>query len=277
MENLLTKNETQKKQNFIVRLWNYFTTYEKIWMFVLFSAGITLSILFPEERGWLRIFEIITLIGGCTCELLVSKQSKWCFIVSFFFYDLTMTVVYIANGYYVSALFEIIFWMPILLVSFFSWEKRQDEENGTLTKVKEINIKKDLAIFISVLAASFVAAAIFTSVGFFAEGMSEYWYLDAIANTFSVCNGLFLWLRYKEQWIAWYGVCILEAIMWILSGSWVMLILTVGYITNTTYGLIKWHKYIKKHETDENFDADTITKDNNKATEKETTETISAE
>ena len=237
------------KNNIFIKLWNYFSTYEKIWLFTLSIAGIVLAILFPSESGWLRIFEIITLIGGCSCELLVSKQSKWCFIVSFFFYDLTETVIYFADGYYISALFEILFWMPILLISFFSWSKHQDKENDELTEVKKINWKRDTFIFLAVLSISFLTGILFTYIGAISEGLSDYWYLDAFANTFSVCNGLFLWLRYKEQWLPWYGVCICEAIMWILAGNWVMLILSVGYITNTTYGLIKWSKYANLHDS----------------------------
>lgn len=241
----------EKKQNKLVQIWHYFSTYEKCWLFILSAVGITLGILFPEENGWLRVFEIITLIGGCTCELLVSKQSKWCFVVSFFFYDLTETVIYVADGLYISALFEVIFWMPILVVSFFSWNKKQDDENAELTKVKQINWKRDLVMFLIVLGVSFGTGALFTYIGFLAEGMSDVWYLDALANTFSVLNGLFLWLRYKEQWLPWYGVTIVEAILWIIHGNWVMLVLSVGYLTNTTYGLIKWNKYIRKHGNDE--------------------------
>lgn len=237
-----------KKENKVKKLWNYFTTYEKIWMFTLFTAGITLSILFPGETGWLRIFEIITLIGGCTCELLVSKQSKWCFVISFFFYDLTETVIYLAHGLYISALFEVIFWMPILWISFFSWKKHQDKEKEELTQVKQINWTRDALIFLTVLAISLLTGLFFTFIDTISFGLSDYWYLDAFANTFSVCNGLFLWLRYKEQWLPWYGVCICEAVLWILTGSWVMLILSVGYLTNTTYGLIKWSKYAKTHD-----------------------------
>ncbi|MGN1201458.1 MAG: nicotinamide riboside transporter PnuC [Candidatus Caccovivens sp.] len=241
-----------QKKNIFKSLWNYFTTYEKIWLLVMLSAGVVISILFPESQGWVRVFEIITLIGGCTCELLVSKQSKWCFVISFFFYDLTQIVVYVADGYYVSALFEVLFWMPILVVSFFSWDKKKDIENSSVTQVKQINWKKDLLIFIIVLCVSLATGLLFTFLGGFFEGMSEFWYIDALANTFSVCNGLFLWLRYREQWIAWLGVIICETIMWIISQNFIMLVLQVGYLTNTLYGLITWARYIKKHSVSEN-------------------------
>ena len=58
---------------------------------------------------------------------------------------------------------------------------------------------------------------------------------------------MFILLRYREQWIAWYICSLLEAAINILSGQYVLLVLKVGYLTNTTYGYIKWTKYIKSH------------------------------
>ena len=241
--------EEKKKNNWFVKIWNYFTTYEKIWLFLLTTAGIVLAILFPgdETRTWVRIIECVTLVGGITCELLLSKQTRWAFVVSFLFYDLTQTVIYIVNGYYVNALYEIIFWMPILFVDFFAWNKMKDKENDDLTVVKKINWKLDLVLFFIILGVSLAIGALFTVISITAEGMSDYWWLDALGGALNVLNGLFILLRFREQWIPWIGVCIVEAVMWCISGRYVLLILSLGYLTNSIYGYIKWTKYIKTH------------------------------
>lgn len=246
------ENLNKSSKNIFTKFWKYFTTYEKIWLLIMFTGGIVITVLFPEEHGWLIGFEIVTLLGGCSCELLLSKQSKWAFIVSFFFYDLTQIVIYIADGYYISAVFEVLFWVPMLFISFFSWDKKQDAENKAKTQVKEINYKQEIVMFISVLVISLLTGLIFTFVGGWFEGLSDIWYVDALANTFSVCNGLFLWFRYKEQWIAWLGVIVCETIMWSVSSNWIMLLLQVGYLTNTIYGFILWTKYIKKNKNKHN-------------------------
>lgn len=253
-------NQNKNKENIFkkigkgfVFIWNYFTLYEKLWLAVLWAAGITLSVVFPDIEGvpenltnLVVALSIVTLMGGCTCELLLSKQSKWAFIVSFLFYDLTFTTVCLITGRYVSALIEFVFWMPMLFISFFSWKKRQDNVEKEKVVVKGINLRKESLIFVSILAASIGLGFLFTYI----EGMTELWYLDAIAATFSVCNGLFLWLRYREQWLAWYGVIICETIFYIITHNWALLILEVGYLTNTTYGLINWSLYIKNHKNE---------------------------
>ena len=131
----------------------------------------------------------------------------------------------------------------MLFISFFSWEKRKDLEDPLKAVVKKINFHKELAIFFSVLVASVALGFAFT----FVQGMTTLWYLDALAATFNVCNGLFLWLRYREQWLAWYGVIACETIFYIISHNWALLVLEVGYLTNTTYGLVKWNRYAKTH------------------------------
>lgn len=40
---------------------------------------------------------------------------------------------------------------------------------------------------------------------------------------------------------------ILEGVINVLSGQVVLLVLKLGYLTNSIYGYIKWSKYIKEH------------------------------
>ena len=72
-------------------------------------------------------------------------------------------------------------------------------------------------------------------------------YIDACASAVGIANGLFIFFRLREQWIAWYICAFLEAVINVISGQYVLLVLKLGYFTNTTYGYIKWSKYIQSH------------------------------
>ncbi|MBR0213297.1 MAG: nicotinamide mononucleotide transporter, partial [Solobacterium sp.] len=76
-------------------------------------------------------------------------------------------------------------------------------------------------------------------------------YIDACASAVGVANGLFIFFRLREQWIAWYICALLESVINIISGQYVLLVLKLGYFTNTTYGYIKWSRYIKTHREEE--------------------------
>ena len=73
-------------------------------------------------------------------------------------------------------------------------------------------------------------------------------YMDACASAVGVANGLFIFFRLREQWIAWYICALLEAIINIITGQYVLLVLKLGYFTNTTYGYIRWSRYIRTHK-----------------------------
>lgn len=70
-------------------LWNYFTTYEKIWYISILVLAIVFCFVFPEDSDELAvnpklitILYLVDIVSNITCELLISKQSKWNFIVS---------------------------------------------------------------------------------------------------------------------------------------------------------------------------------------------------
>ena len=82
-----------KKQSLKERLkalWNYFSTYEKIWFFSILILASVFAVLFPEEDvngvngGLIMALYLADTFLNILCELLISKQSKWNFIVSVF-------------------------------------------------------------------------------------------------------------------------------------------------------------------------------------------------
>ena len=69
-------------------LWNYFSLYEKIWFFSILILAIAFAFIFPEDEvngvngNIIMILYLCDIFFNILCELLISKQSKWNFIVS---------------------------------------------------------------------------------------------------------------------------------------------------------------------------------------------------
>ena len=149
----------------------------------------------------------------------------------------------------------IFFWLPVDIISFINWNRHPDQQEEDLTKVRKLS---GLAAFL-VITGIVVWTVV---VGWFLSGLdittdlfggndtlqNIVCYLDACASAVGIANGVFILLRYREQWIAWFISAILEGIINILSGQYVLLVLKLGYLTNSTYGFIKWSKYIKTHK-----------------------------
>lgn len=246
------------KQGFKNKL-KYFTPLEYTWLFVMTGISILFSFLYPEEDIlWLIIISNIALVSGLLCELLIAKQSKWNFIVSVAFVEITEIAICIYCGYYSSALITLIFWIPIDIISFINWNKHKDKTDDDLTVVRKLNFWQDVLVVVAIAVFGLGVGYLLTLI----PGAEET-YLDAVCSAVGISNGIFILFRYREQWIAWYIYAILEGTLWILSGQWIMLLLTVGYIINTTYGYIKWTKYIKKNSQKEALPEQEVISNNN--------------
>lgn len=239
---------------------NSFTTYEKTWFISITILASVFAVIFPEEdvngvNGMIimGLYLLDTLLN-ILCELLISKQSKWNFIVSVFV-ELTEIAICIVLAYrFATMATTIFFWLPCDIISFINWNKHPDGEDEKLTEVRTLTGKQEALVIAGIVAWTVIVGYILTLIDFGTDlfGGNEtleiiVCYLDACVSAVGVANGLFILFRFREQWIAWYLDAIIEAVINILSGQYVLLILKLGYLTNTTYGYIKWTKYIKAH------------------------------
>ncbi|MBR5340382.1 MAG: nicotinamide mononucleotide transporter [Erysipelotrichaceae bacterium] len=239
----------------------YFTTYEKCWFLSIIILSAIFAILFPEEsangvNGIVIMFlYLLDIILNILCELLISKQSRYNFLVSVGV-EITEIIICIVLMYrFATMVVTLFFWLPIDILSFINWTKHIDDDQKELTEVRKLKGYQEVLVIVGIAVWTLV-------VGYFISGLNiqtDFFnnrsletlvvYIDACASAVGIANGLFIFFRLREQWIAWYVCAALESIINILSGQYVLLILKLGYFTNTTYGYIKWSRYIKQHST----------------------------
>ena len=223
-----------------------FNLFEIIWLASVVVLLTTLIILLPDvvfddsTNLLIVICSTISIIANPICELMISKQNKYNFIVSIVFIEITEMIIYFSLNLYACALVSLLFWVPIDLFSFFKWKNNSDEVDENITKVKKLNWWQDILIIFAIAAFSFVVGYILSLLP-----ECEDSYLDAFVSAIGMSNGILLLLRYNEQWFAWLIYLIFDGILWIISGHYIMLITIVAMLINTIYGFIKWLKYIK--------------------------------
>lgn len=247
------------------RLWNYFTTYEKIWYISITVLAFVFAFLFPEEdvngvNGKLiMVLYLADIFLNITCELLISKQSKWNFIVSVFVEIAEILICVVLAYRFATMATTLFFWLPIDIISFISWHRHPDRQQEELTEVRTLTGIQEVITIVAIVVWTIGVGYFLTTLdmgGDFIQNRTievVICYLDACASALGVANGIFILFRLREQWIAWTLVSLLEGAINVLSGQWVLLVLKAGYLTNSTYGFIKWTQYIreKKKETPE--------------------------
>ena len=242
----------------------YFTTYEKCWLISISVLAIAFALIFPEEdtngiNGKLIMaLYLVDTFANVLCELLISKQSKWNFAVSLFLVETSEILIYALLAYrFATMATTIFFWIPIDIISFINWHRHPDRDESSLTKVRNLSGTAEVLTIIGIVIWTIGVGSLLvyitdniTVTDLFNGNRSIEvicCYLDACVSALGVCNGIFILLRIKEQWIAWFIYSILEAVINILAGQYVLLVLKVGYLTNTVYGFIKWTQYIRNH------------------------------
>ena len=241
----------------------YFTAYEKSWFMSIMVLATIFAILFPEESAngvngiWIMLLYLLDTFLNILCELLISKQSRYNFLVSVLVEITEIAICLILMYRFATMVVTLFFWLPIDIISFINWTRHKDEIDDELTIVRRLKGYQEILIILAIIIWTLV-------VGYFISGLNiqtDFFlgnekletivvYIDACASAVGIANGLFILFRLREQWIAWYICALLESIINIISGQYVLLILKLGYFTNTTYGYIRWTRYIKAHGDD---------------------------
>lgn len=244
----------------IKKLDSYFTAYEKIWFFSILVLSVIFAFLFPEDDiggvngKIIMALYIVDIFSNVLCELLISKQSKWNFIVSLVVELTEITICIVCAYRFATMATTLLFWIPCDIVSFVVWNRHPDRDEKKLTVVRCLKGWQSAAIIFAIcvwtVGVGYLLTFIDPEYGILADNTAlenAVCYIDACCSAVGIANGLFILFRYREQWIAWYISSALETAINIISGQWVLLVLKAGYFTNTTYGYIKWTKYISKN------------------------------
>ena len=226
-----------------------FTLYQKIFLAAVLVLTAGFVILFPNEMleadymafPVLVVCSIISVISNPLCELLISKQSKWNFVIDFFLIEIPELVICLHFGWYAIAFTIMLFWMVIDVISFIRWNKHPDNEDENLTVVKRLKPWQSLLVLVGIVAFGIIVGWLLQ----FIPGANDT-YLDAFASAVGMANGILLLLRYSEQWIAWLITTVIYLIMDISAGAYILLIGEVAMLVNTIYGMVKWYLYTKK-------------------------------
>ena len=218
------------------------------------------SVIFPEESAngvngiVIMLLYLLDTFLNILCELLISKQSRYNFLVSVAVEITEIAICIVLMYRFATMATTLFFWLPIDILSFINWSKHKDDDQKELTIVRRLKGYQEVLVILAIVLWTVVVGYLLSGLDIQSDFITNrslevaVCYIDACASAVGVANGLFILFRFREQWIAWYICAALETIINILSGQYVLLVLKLGYFTNTTYGYIKWTKYIKSHK-----------------------------
>lgn len=218
-----------------------------------YSGYSVVNNTFLVSAAIITFLYVLDVILNITCELLISKQSKWNFIVSLAVEVCEIVICIVCMYRFATMVSTLLFWIPCDIISFVLWHRHPDKQKEELTVVKKLTWWQDILIVAAIgvwtVGVGYLLTLIEVEGGIFANNVQYKniaCYLDACASAVGIANGLLILFRYREQWIAWYICAAIETVINILAGQYILLVLKLGYFTNTTYGYIMWTRYIRR-------------------------------
>lgn len=184
------------------------------------------------------------IIGGTTlatallCAYFSSEGKRSSYILGLINY-LLIGYTSLKNNLYGLFFFGVIVCPIFQIQGYISWSKNLDEDNNV--KVREFTLKNSIIIILSCIIGSFILSYLLTLIPGQRIAL-----MDASSNIINLCDVVLMILRFKESWWIWLANNVIDLGIWIITfiekgeGSFMMLLVSIGYLIINIYGIIKW-------------------------------------
>ncbi|MBP3284114.1 MAG: nicotinamide mononucleotide transporter [Clostridia bacterium] len=215
---------------------------EKIWLIaslLIILAGILVRNLylgFDISKWYYTVASDLAALFGVTYVFCIAKQERFAYLFGVLNVILYAFVMF-QKSIYISAAYNILYSLPVLIYGFIYWGKVQDSQNSG---VKYLTRPQKIFTFCLcvVLMVGFALLSKFVLKG-------ENVVLDAIVSV-SACVATFLMAKkYMEQWILFiianfFGVLLFLQVNFHDVSNIELLLMWCIYFVNSIYGAVHW-------------------------------------
>ena len=190
--------------------------------------------------------EIVSAVLGLSCVFLAGRNSKYNFYVGYV-YNVFLFVLFLHQHLYSAMILQPISLM-INAYGHWRWTHPKEEERSAADsgRLKVGNIPpKHVALYVLAVLGAAVAWAFVLKYAF--DDPTEP-YLDSLMLMLTLCAQYLSARKYWECWIVWLLVNIGNATLYILSGLYIMPVVSALYIANGVWSLVSWRKMYKNNE-----------------------------
>lgn len=190
--------------------------------------------------------EIISAVLGLSCVFLAGRNSKYNFYVGYV-YNAFLFALFLHQHLYSAMILQPIS-LAINAYGHYRWTHPKENERSASDsgRLKVGNIGKGrIALYVLAVVA---AAAAWSFVLKYAFNDPANPCLDSLMLMLTLCAQYLSARKYWECWIVWLLVNVGNAALYILSGLYIMPVVSALYIANGIWSLVSWRKMYKNNE-----------------------------
>ena len=190
--------------------------------------------------------EIISAALGLSCVFLAGRNSKYNFYVGYV-YNAFLFVLFLHQHLYSAMILQPIS-LAINAYGHWRWTHPKEDERSAADsgRLKVGNIPpRHVALYVAAVLGAAVAWA-FVLKFVFDDPANPC--LDSLMLMLTLCAQYLSARKYWECWIVWLLVNVGNATLYILSGLYIMPVVSALYIANGVWSLVSWRKMYKNNE-----------------------------
>ena len=190
--------------------------------------------------------EIVSAALGLSCVFLAGRNSKYNFYVGYV-YNVFLFVLFLHQHLYSAMILQPIS-LAINAYGHWRWTHPKEGERSAADsgRLKVGNIPpRHVALYVLAVLGAAVAWAFVLKYAF--DDPTNPW-LDSLMLMLTLCAQYLSARKYWECWIVWLLVNVGNATLYILSGLYIMPVVSALYIANGVWSLVSWRKMYKNNE-----------------------------
>jgi nicotinamide mononucleotide transporter len=225
------------KNEFVVN-WKPF---DYIFLFGLLGVQLLMTPFMVDSGlsvGW-NIFVLSASFIGTLATIICAKGKMsyyvWGFIQTIMFLILNLNL----HLWVESA--EQVYYLVTMVIGVFVWKKNLNKKNETIAP-KKFTVPKLIVTLVALVVLSVCIYNIDVALGGAAP------LLDTMSLSIAIVANILCSFCYKEQWILWFVLDVVQTIMYFVIGQPIMAIMYIAWTINCIYGWYNWNKERKGGE-----------------------------
>lgn len=211
--------------------WTGYTNFERAFLYGMLALQLIVFWITPDSP-----LSMIAGVAGVASVVMCAKGR-----LEFYFIGFIQNFTYMWLAYQNRFFLEVgenIFYVITMIWGIFVWKANMTKnEDGTAeVNSKKFTLPQWIWSTLGTIAATLLLAEFGKAIG------SQQVYLDAATNVMAIFAQILMVRRYREQWVWWLVIDILNIFMWALVGNWSMVAMYIAWTANCIYGWVNWTK-----------------------------------
>lgn len=188
--------------------------------------------------GWNIFILSASFIG--TLATIICAKGKMSYYVWGFIQTIMFLILNLELRLWVESA-EQLYYLVTMIIGVFIWKKNLNKDTAEI-KAKKFTVAKFVLTILGLVVASIVIYNIDVALGGAAP------LLDTLSLSIAIVANLLCTMCYKEQWILWFVLDIIQTVLYFVIGQPMMAIMYIAWTINCIYGWYNWNKQQKMGE-----------------------------